>query len=58
MTRILVHSPEMAEIAKELRKRLAAGEIRWDDAMKIMKTVVREALRTQTTVIRDGGETS
>jgi hypothetical protein len=56
MTKTFIYSPEMAEIAKDLRKRLAAGEIRYDDAMKAMKAAVREAIRTKAVVIKDDSE--
>lgn len=56
MTETFIHSPELAEIAKDLRKRLAAGEIRYDDAMEAMKAAVREAIKTKAVVVKDDGD--
>lgn len=47
MNGTFLYSPEVAELARDLRRRITAGEISYPTALEVLRKALREAIDQQ-----------
>lgn len=51
-----VYSPELGELAKELREAMKTGRMTYEQALEAMKKAVRKAIDEKAQVFKEGEE--